>query len=159
TLQQLHITCFFPKPSHGDPQCGARGGLTVTVKDPTSLFQQRRQFTVSGPALPVPAIAGSDVVLDCKCSIDLPREGVEVRWFRTRFDSPVHLYKDGLHQLRKQDEAYRHRTQLFVEEFINGNVSLRLGDVRVSDNGQYTCLVRYARLYEEAEIELKVIGQ
>uniref|UniRef100_A0A4W3H2G1 Immunoglobulin V-set domain-containing protein n=1 Tax=Callorhinchus milii TaxID=7868 RepID=A0A4W3H2G1_CALMI len=90
---------------------------------------------ISGPALPVPAIAGSDVVLDCKCSIDLPREGVEVRWFRTRFESPVHLYKDGLHQLRKQDEAYRHRTQLFVEEFINGDVSLRLRDVRVSDNG------------------------
>ncbi|XP_042200758.1 butyrophilin subfamily 1 member A1-like [Callorhinchus milii] len=123
---------------------------------PLSLTAER--FTVSGPALPVPAIAGSDVVLDCKCSIDLPREGVEVRWFRTRYDSPVHLYKEGRQQLETQDEAYRHRTQLFVEEFINGDVSLRLGDVRVSDNGEYTCLVRYARLYEEAEIELKVIG-
>uniref|UniRef100_A0A4W3IKZ7 Ig-like domain-containing protein n=1 Tax=Callorhinchus milii TaxID=7868 RepID=A0A4W3IKZ7_CALMI len=95
-------------------------------------------FTVSGPALPVPAIAGSDVFLDCKCSTDLPREGVEVRWFRTRFESPVHLYKE---QLESQDEAYRHRTRLFVEEFINGNVSLRLEGVRVSDNGEYTCLV------------------
>uniref|UniRef100_A0A4W3GK57 Ig-like domain-containing protein n=1 Tax=Callorhinchus milii TaxID=7868 RepID=A0A4W3GK57_CALMI len=113
--------------------------------------------TVTGPALPVPAIAGSDVVLDCKCSIDLPREGVEVRWFRTRYDSPVHLYKEGRQQLETQDEAYRHRTQLFVEEFINGDVSLRLGDVRVSDNGAYTCFVDYAGWYEEAVIELKVI--
>uniref|UniRef100_A0A4W3GZI1 Ig-like domain-containing protein n=1 Tax=Callorhinchus milii TaxID=7868 RepID=A0A4W3GZI1_CALMI len=115
------------------------------------------KFTVTGPALPVPAIAGSDVVLDCKCSIDLPREGVEVRWFRTRYDSPVHLYKEGRQQLETQDEAYRHRTQLFVEEFINGDVSLRLGDVRVSDNGAYTCFVDYAGWYEEAVIELKVI--
>ncbi|XP_042200752.1 butyrophilin subfamily 1 member A1-like isoform X1 [Callorhinchus milii] len=123
---------------------------------PLSLTAER--FIVSGPALPVPAIAGSDVVLDCKCSTDLPRESVEVKWFRTRYDSPVHLYKEGRQQLETQDEAYRHRTQLFVEEFINGDVSLRLGDVRVSDNGQYTCLVRYAGWHEEAEIELKVIG-
>uniref|UniRef100_A0A4W3HLZ6 Ig-like domain-containing protein n=1 Tax=Callorhinchus milii TaxID=7868 RepID=A0A4W3HLZ6_CALMI len=115
-------------------------------------------FTVSGPALPVPAIAGSDVVLDCKCSTDLPREGVEVRWFRTRYESPVYLYSEGRDHLGKQDEAYRHRTILFVEEFINGNVSLRLEDVRVSDNGEYTCLVSYARWHEEALIELKVIG-
>uniref|UniRef100_A0A4W3GKC6 Ig-like domain-containing protein n=1 Tax=Callorhinchus milii TaxID=7868 RepID=A0A4W3GKC6_CALMI len=107
-----------------------------------SVYSQFK-FTVTGPALPVPAIAGSDVVLDCKCSIDLPREGVEVRWFRTRYDSPVHLYKEGRQQLETQDEAYRHRTQLFVEEFINGDVSLRLGDVRVSDNGAYTCFVDY----------------
>uniref|UniRef100_A0A4W3HJ83 B30.2/SPRY domain-containing protein n=1 Tax=Callorhinchus milii TaxID=7868 RepID=A0A4W3HJ83_CALMI len=116
------------------------------------------RFTVSGPALPVPAIAGSDVVLDCKCSTDLPREGVEVRWFRTRYESPVYLYSEGRDHLGKQDEAYRHRTILFVEEFINGNVSLRLEDVRVSDNGEYTCLVSYARWHEEALIELKVIG-
>uniref|UniRef100_A0A4W3GLJ1 Immunoglobulin V-set domain-containing protein n=1 Tax=Callorhinchus milii TaxID=7868 RepID=A0A4W3GLJ1_CALMI len=101
---------------------------------------KERLFTVSGPALPVPAIAGSDVVLDCKCSIDLPREGVEVRWFRTRYDSPVHLYKEGRQQLETQDEAYRHRTQLFVEGFINGDVSLRLGDVWGTDNGEYTLM-------------------
>ncbi|XP_042200757.1 butyrophilin subfamily 1 member A1 isoform X2 [Callorhinchus milii] len=122
---------------------------------PLSLTER---FTVSGPALPVPAIAGSDVVLDCKCSTDLPREGVEVRWFRTSYDSPVYLYKEGRHQLRKQDEAYRHRTQLFLKEFIYGNVSLRLGNVRVSDNGEYTCFVEYAGSNQDVLIELNVIG-
>eukprot|EP00062_Callorhinchus_milii_P027572 gi/632991034/ref/XP_007884443.1/ PREDICTED: myelin-oligodendrocyte glycoprotein-like [Callorhinchus milii] len=123
---------------------------------PLSLAER---FTVSGPALPVSAIAGSDVVLDCKCSTDLPLEGVEVKWFRTRYDSPVHLYKEGHHQLQKQKETYRGRTQLFVEEFINGNVSLRLEDVRVSDHGEYTCFVEYSEWYEEAVMELNVIGQ
>ncbi|XP_042200766.1 butyrophilin subfamily 1 member A1-like isoform X1 [Callorhinchus milii] len=121
---------------------------------PLSLAEK---FTVSGPALPVSAIAGSDVVLDCKCSTDLPLEGVEVKWFRTRYDSPVHLYKEGRHQLQKQKETYRGRTQLFVEEFINGNVSLRLEDVRVSDHGEYTCFVEYSEWYEEAVMELNVI--
>uniref|UniRef100_A0A4W3HJ90 Butyrophilin subfamily 1 member A1-like n=1 Tax=Callorhinchus milii TaxID=7868 RepID=A0A4W3HJ90_CALMI len=131
------------------------GSITISL---LRLLKPSSIFTVSGPALPVPAIAGSDVVLDCKCSTDLPREGVEVRWFRTRYESPVYLYSEGRDHLGKQDEAYRHRTILFVEEFINGNVSLRLEDVRVSDNGEYTCLVSYARWHEEALIELKVIG-
>uniref|UniRef100_A0A4W3IAB4 Ig-like domain-containing protein n=1 Tax=Callorhinchus milii TaxID=7868 RepID=A0A4W3IAB4_CALMI len=116
------------------------------------------EFTVSGPALPVSAIAGSDVVVDCKCSTDLPREGVEVRWFRTSFDSSVHLYKEGRDHLENQDKNYRHRTQLFVEEFINGNVSLRLEDVRGTDNGEYTCFIDYAGWYEEAVIQLQVLG-
>ncbi|XP_042200706.1 butyrophilin-like protein 8 [Callorhinchus milii] len=122
---------------------------------PLSLTER---FTVSGPALPVSAIAGSDVVVDCKCSTDLPREGVEVRWFRTSFDSSVHLYKEGRDHLENQDKNYRHRTQLFVEEFINGNVSLRLEDVRGTDNGEYTCFIDYAGWYEEAVIQLQVLG-
>uniref|UniRef100_A0A4W3IW71 Uncharacterized protein n=1 Tax=Callorhinchus milii TaxID=7868 RepID=A0A4W3IW71_CALMI len=98
------------------------------------------RFTVSGPALPVSAIAGSDVVLDCKCSTDLPLE--------------VHLYKEGRHQLQKQKETYRGRTQLFVEEFINGNVSLRLEDVRVSDHGEYTNVYN-SFLFDEIHIVQK----
>ncbi|XP_042200710.1 butyrophilin subfamily 1 member A1-like [Callorhinchus milii] len=121
---------------------------------PLSLAER---FTVSGPALPVPAIAGSDVVLDCKCSTDLPREGMEVRWFRTRFGSPVHLYSEGRDQTAEQDTAYRDRTQLFVEEFINGNMSLRLEDVQVADNGIYTCFINYEGWYEEAKIQLQVL--
>uniref|UniRef100_A0A4W3JQZ4 Butyrophilin subfamily 1 member A1-like n=1 Tax=Callorhinchus milii TaxID=7868 RepID=A0A4W3JQZ4_CALMI len=99
------------------------------------------RFTVSGPDHPVPATAGSDVVLDCTCSTHLSLERLEVRWFRTRYDSPVILYNEGHEQPSEQDTAYRHRTGLFVEEIMNGNVSLRLQDVRGSDNGQYTCYV------------------
>uniref|UniRef100_A0A4W3GAG0 Butyrophilin subfamily 1 member A1 n=1 Tax=Callorhinchus milii TaxID=7868 RepID=A0A4W3GAG0_CALMI len=120
--------------------------------------EMRSRFTVSGPALPVPAIAGSDVVLDCKCSTDLPLEGVEVRWFRTRFDSLVHLYSEGRDQTGEQEEAYKHRTELFKKEFIHGNVSLKLKDVWGSDNGTYRCFIDYAGWYEEAVMELKVIG-
>uniref|UniRef100_A0A4W3GKC5 Butyrophilin-like protein 2 n=1 Tax=Callorhinchus milii TaxID=7868 RepID=A0A4W3GKC5_CALMI len=112
----------------------------------------------SGPDHPVPAIAGSDVVLDCKCSTHLSLERLEVRWFRTRYNSPVYLYSEGHDQTSEQDTAYRHRTGLFVEEIMNGNVSLRLRDVRVSDNGTYTCFVDYKGLYEEADIQLQIIG-
>uniref|UniRef100_A0A4W3JR02 Butyrophilin subfamily 1 member A1-like n=1 Tax=Callorhinchus milii TaxID=7868 RepID=A0A4W3JR02_CALMI len=116
------------------------------------------RFTVSGPDHPVPATAGSDVVLDCTCSTHLSLERLEVRWFRTRYDSPVILYNEGHEQPSEQDTAYRHRTGLFVEEIMNGNVSLRLQDVRGSDNGQYTCYVQLGSFHEEAEVNLNVIG-
>uniref|UniRef100_A0A4W3IV52 Uncharacterized protein n=1 Tax=Callorhinchus milii TaxID=7868 RepID=A0A4W3IV52_CALMI len=120
-----------------------------------TLFTER--FTVSGPDHPVPATAGSDVVLDCTCSTHLSLERLEVRWFRTRYDSPVILYNEGHEQPSEQDTAYRHRTGLFVEEIMNGNVSLRLQDVRGSDNGQYTCYVQLGSFHEEAEVNLNVI--
>eukprot|EP00062_Callorhinchus_milii_P020860 gi/632976982/ref/XP_007905093.1/ PREDICTED: butyrophilin subfamily 1 member A1-like [Callorhinchus milii] len=122
---------------------------------PLSLTER---FTVSGPDHPVPATAGSDVVLDCTCSTHLSLERLEVRWFRTRYDSPVILYNEGHEQPSEQDTAYRHRTGLFVEEIMNGNVSLRLQDVRGSDNGQYTCYVQLGSFHEEAEVNLNVIG-
>uniref|UniRef100_A0A4W3J8M4 Uncharacterized protein n=1 Tax=Callorhinchus milii TaxID=7868 RepID=A0A4W3J8M4_CALMI len=121
-------------------------------------FVRVKRFTVSGPDHPVPATAGSDVVLDCTCSTHLSLERLEVRWFRTRYDSPVILYNEGHEQPSEQDTAYRHRTGLFVEEIMNGNVSLRLQDVRGSDNGQYTCYVQLGSFHEEAEVNLNVIG-
>uniref|UniRef100_A0A4W3JR18 Ig-like domain-containing protein n=1 Tax=Callorhinchus milii TaxID=7868 RepID=A0A4W3JR18_CALMI len=124
------------------------------VTDSMKAFTER--FTVSGPDHPVPATAGSDVVLDCKCSTHLSLERLEVRWFRTRFDSPVYLYSEGHDQPSEQDTAYRHRTQLFIEEIMNGNVSLRLRDVRGSDNGTFTCYVDYDGLHDEADIQLQI---
>uniref|UniRef100_A0A4W3GCE9 Ig-like domain-containing protein n=1 Tax=Callorhinchus milii TaxID=7868 RepID=A0A4W3GCE9_CALMI len=117
------------------------------------------KFTVSGPTHPITATTGSSVVLDCKCSISLSPEGVDIRWFKTRFDSPVYLYRRGRHNLEEQDESYRQRAQLSIEGLKEGIVSLRLADVRVTDNGTYTCFVDYAGSYEDTNIQLQVQGQ
>ncbi|XP_042200721.1 butyrophilin subfamily 1 member A1-like [Callorhinchus milii] len=39
---------------------------------------------------------------------------------------------------------------------MNGNVSLRLRDVRGSDNGTFTCYVDYDGLHDEADIQLQI---
>ncbi|XP_042201834.1 butyrophilin subfamily 1 member A1-like [Callorhinchus milii] len=111
------------------------------------------RFTVSGPPHPVTATA---VVLDCKCSISLLPEGVVIRWFRTRFDSPVYVYRGGRRRVEEEDEAYRHRAQLSIERLKEGDVSLRLADVRGTDNGTYTCFVDYAGSHEQTKIQLQV---
>eukprot|EP00062_Callorhinchus_milii_P027081 gi/632989961/ref/XP_007883928.1/ PREDICTED: butyrophilin subfamily 3 member A2-like [Callorhinchus milii] len=120
------------------------------------LSQSDEKFTVIGPAHPVQGFAGSEVVLDCKCSVGLPLPKVEVRWFRSSFAIPVHLFQDGHTNASKQDKTYRGRTELFTEEFINGNMSLKLKDVQWSDRGEYTCYIHDKQLYDEATIELQV---
>ncbi|XP_042202505.1 butyrophilin subfamily 2 member A2-like isoform X2 [Callorhinchus milii] len=114
------------------------------------------RFKVSGPTHPVTATAGSYVVLDCKCSISLLTEGVEIRWFKTRFDSPVYVYRGGRHQIEEEDEAYRYRAHLSTEQLKEGDVSLSLADVRVTDNGTYTCFIDYAGSQEGTKIQLQV---
>eukprot|EP00062_Callorhinchus_milii_P025830 gi/632987245/ref/XP_007910686.1/ PREDICTED: butyrophilin subfamily 1 member A1-like [Callorhinchus milii] len=120
------------------------------------LSQSDEKFTVIGPAHPVQGFAGSEVVLDCKCSVGLPLPTVEVRWFRSSFAIPVHLFQDGHTNASKQDKTYRGRTELFTEEFINGNMSLKLKDVQWSDRGEYTCYIDDKQSYDEATIELQV---
>uniref|UniRef100_A0A8C4STG1 Butyrophilin subfamily 3 member A2-like Ig-C domain-containing protein n=1 Tax=Erpetoichthys calabaricus TaxID=27687 RepID=A0A8C4STG1_ERPCA len=53
-------------------------------------------------------------------------------------------------------QAFKGRTALFPEEFVSGNVSLRLQDVRISDGGLYRCLVASGLWNEEAHITLNV---
>uniref|UniRef100_A0A4W3H0X5 Butyrophilin subfamily 1 member A1 n=1 Tax=Callorhinchus milii TaxID=7868 RepID=A0A4W3H0X5_CALMI len=120
------------------------------------LPRKNEKFTVIGPAHPVQGFAGSEVVLDCKCSVGLPLPTVEVRWFRSSFAIPVHLFQDGHTNASKQDKTYRGRTELFTEEFINGNMSLKLKDVQWSDRGEYTCYIDDKQSYDEATIELQV---
>ncbi|XP_066578019.1 butyrophilin subfamily 1 member A1-like [Amia ocellicauda] len=73
--------------------------------------------------------------------------------------SPVFLYQGGRFILKDQMLSYKGRAELFPEEFRKGNVSLRLKDVRGSDDGLYKCLVQYADSYEEALIDVVVRGR
>uniref|UniRef100_A0A4W3GKP9 B30.2/SPRY domain-containing protein n=1 Tax=Callorhinchus milii TaxID=7868 RepID=A0A4W3GKP9_CALMI len=76
--------------------------------------------------------------------------------FRTRFDFPVYAYRGGRRRVEEEDEAYRHRAQLSIERLKEGDVSLRLADVRGTDNGTYTCFVDYAGSHEQTKIQLQV---
>ncbi|XP_039601942.1 NACHT, LRR and PYD domains-containing protein 3-like [Polypterus senegalus] len=79
-----------------------------------------------------------------------------VRWTRGDFFTPVLLYRNSEIITHNQIEAYKGRTALFPEELVNGNVSLRLQDVRVSDGGLYTCAVYSGQWEEETHFTLNV---
>ncbi|XP_067399579.1 butyrophilin subfamily 1 member A1-like [Emydura macquarii macquarii] len=83
-------------------------------------------------------------------------ENMEVRWFRSEFTSFVHLYQRGKDQYEQQMPEYKGRTELFRDGIMDGNVPLRIVDIRPSDEGQYRCFVQDGVFYEEAVLELKV---
>ncbi|XP_006035924.1 butyrophilin subfamily 1 member A1-like isoform X2 [Alligator sinensis] len=114
------------------------------------------QFTVVGPDQPVTAIVGEEIVLPCRLSPNMSAENMEVRWFRSEFTYYVHLYRDGTDQFGGQMPEYRTRTAFWKDGLTHGNVSLRILNIRPSDEGQYTCFVIDGITNEEAVIGLKV---
>uniref|UniRef100_A0A8C0GXV7 Butyrophilin subfamily 1 member A1-like n=1 Tax=Chelonoidis abingdonii TaxID=106734 RepID=A0A8C0GXV7_CHEAB len=116
------------------------------------------QFKVIGPDHPIMATAGEDIVLPCHLSPRVSAENMEVRWYRSQFYSPVHLYRDGDNQNERQMPDYQGRTEFLRDDIANGSVALRIRHVRPSDEGQYRCFFRSSVFHEESLLELKVAG-
>ncbi|MBN3304795.1 BT1A1 protein, partial [Amia calva] len=113
-------------------------------------------FEVLGPADPVVVLAGEDAVLPCYLSPNISAEDMEIRWFREISVTPVCLFQYAQYDFSHQMPSYKDRAELFPEELKKGNVSLRLKDVRGSDDGGYNCLVRSALMEEETHIKVLV---
>ncbi|XP_075769469.1 butyrophilin subfamily 1 member A1-like [Pelodiscus sinensis] len=114
------------------------------------------QFTVTGPECPIATDLGGEAVLSCYLSPRMSAESMEVRWFRSRFSAVVHLYRDGQDQFGDQMPEYQGRTELLKHKIADGKVSLRIRDVRPSDEGQYTCFFQSKVSYEEVLLEVQV---
>ncbi|KAH1183259.1 hypothetical protein KIL84_004751 [Mauremys mutica] len=116
------------------------------------------EFTVIGPDRPIIASLGGEAVLPCHLSPRMSAENMELRWFRSEFSIVVHLYRDGQDQYRHQMPEYQGRTELLKGDIKNGSVSLRIRDIRPSDNGQYKCFFQSGVSYKDAFLELQVAG-
>ncbi|XP_067865040.1 butyrophilin subfamily 3 member A2-like [Heterodontus francisci] len=116
------------------------------------------KFTVTGPTHPVVAIVGEDAVLECRLVPDLSASNIVVRWLKSDLGSAVHAYRNGEDDTAAQDHDYRGRTEQFKDELSKGNVSLRIKNTRVFDEGKYICSVDDETDFEETVIELKVGG-
>ncbi|KAF7647061.1 hypothetical protein LDENG_00177970 [Lucifuga dentata] len=107
---------------------------------------------VIGSPEQIVAVVGDDVILPCHLEPQANAEDLTVEWARLdlqpeRFDSSsnseyVHLYRDGEDIPDSQMASYIGRTDLLGgDELRRGNVSLKLTNVTLSDQGQYRCLL------------------
>ncbi|XP_041093950.1 butyrophilin subfamily 2 member A2-like [Polyodon spathula] len=117
---------------------------------------QRGRWTVVGSNQPVIAYPGDDVILHCHMSPRVSAVDMEVRWFRERFDRPVHLYINQKDRLEKQDRAYQGRTALSPSALRTGDISLSLRNLQSSDKGIYNCLADDGSWNEEGQTEVIV---
>ncbi|XP_055983788.1 myelin-oligodendrocyte glycoprotein [Sorex fumeus] len=119
-------------------------------------FSSAGQFRVIGPKHPIRAVVGDEVELPCRISPGKNATGMEVGWYRPPFSRVVHLYRNGKDQDGEQAPEYRGRTELLKEAIGEGKVTLRLRNVRLIDEGGFTCFFRDHAYQEEAAMELKV---
>ncbi|XP_049326038.1 NACHT, LRR and PYD domains-containing protein 3-like isoform X5 [Astyanax mexicanus] len=119
------------------------------------------RFKVVGPAAPLVAVAGEDLILPCSLQPNISAEGMMVEWFRLHeTDTLVHLYINSADRNGEQMESYRGRTALFKEELKKGNASLKLSALQPSDDGAYTCLIRDVDSYiDDVTLYVEVKGK
>ncbi|XP_048376140.1 butyrophilin subfamily 1 member A1-like isoform X2 [Stegostoma tigrinum] len=113
-------------------------------------------FNVFGKDDPIIVSVGEDAVLECQLVSDISLDTLDVRWFTSDSASPVHLYTDGQDRPDVQDKGYQGRTELFKDEFSHGNASLKLKNIKISDEGSYTCSIDSKTRHDEAVIDLRV---
>ncbi|XP_054900879.1 CD276 antigen [Poeciliopsis prolifica] len=120
-------------------------------------IQAMAKLELQVPDLPVVALHGKDVALNCSFSHTSPfnLSDVTVFWQLTDTKRSVHGFSMGQDQLMEQAESYANRTSLFPSQLTMGNASLLLQRVAVADEGSYTCFVRVQE-YDSAALLLQV---
>ncbi|ROI15877.1 Myelin-oligodendrocyte glycoprotein [Anabarilius grahami] len=115
------------------------------------------QYEVVGPADPVFAVPGEDVILPCSVKPNISVVDMRVEWLRLdQKDSLVHLYEDHEDRNTEQIQSYRGRTKLNHQELQKGNASLKLSSVQISDEGRYKCFIQSKSWNDDATVDFIV---
>lgn len=95
-------------------------------------------FSKQSPPKPTVVLAGRAAILPCYFSSD--DDPLFVEWSKEHLHpNVVVLYREGKEEHRLKDKTYRYRTSLVRPEMDNSDKSLRIADVQLSDEGNYTC--------------------
>ena len=110
---------------------------------------------------------GKEVILPCH--IEPPITAAAAARLTAEWTRPdlrpeyVHLLQDGRENTDELNPLYKHRTFLFSDAKRHGNISLRLQQVTLADNGTYRCFVPGLSSRSVTErsslIELIVLGK
>ncbi|XP_025001690.2 butyrophilin subfamily 3 member A2-like isoform X8 [Gallus gallus] len=120
------------------------------------------QFKIIPPNNPVVGVIGKGVVLPCQLEARTISERLSVQWIfagkSPNIDVTSYDGKNILNPVR-EDKTYQGRTDFFQTEISNGNVSLHLKNVMISDKGKYICSVFLENWYDEVMVDLDVAAQ
>uniref|UniRef100_A0A667Z1Y2 Ig-like domain-containing protein n=1 Tax=Myripristis murdjan TaxID=586833 RepID=A0A667Z1Y2_9TELE len=122
----------------------------------SSLSLCEGQSQLIGPSQPIVAIVGGHIFLPSHLEPAVDAVGRTVEWTRPDLDHRfVHVWRrDGVEVVSKKHLSYEGRTSLFLHKLMNGDVSLKLSEVKLSDEGKYQCFI--PSLDRESIVELVV---
>lgn len=113
------------------------------------------QSEVVGEPQPIIALVGDDIILPCRLHPAMDASDMTVEWARSDLDPRfVLVWRDGVELEAKKHPSYQRRTSLFPDQLKHGNISLKLSNVKLSDQGRYRCFV--PALSKEFSVQLFV---
>ncbi|XP_042256673.1 lamin-A-like [Thunnus maccoyii] len=102
----------------------------------------RGQSQLIGSSQPIVATLGDDIIFPCHLQPAVDAAGLTLEWTRPDLDPRfVHVWRDGVELVSKKHKSFAGRTSLFTDELKNGNISLKLSKVQLSDHGTYRCFI------------------
>ncbi|XP_027143453.1 myelin-oligodendrocyte glycoprotein-like isoform X2 [Larimichthys crocea] len=106
---------------------------------------------VIGSLMPIVAAPGDDVILPCHLEPFMNVEALTVEWSKPDLKPDpldrlsrveyVHLYRDRREVPDMKIQSYVKRTALFTDRLKHGNISLKILNVTVEDEGRYKCFI------------------
>ncbi|XP_037615106.1 butyrophilin subfamily 3 member A2-like [Sebastes umbrosus] len=115
----------------------------------------RGQSQLIGRPQPIVALVGDDIILPCHLEPAVDVAAMTLEWTRPDLNSiAVFAWRAGQDLVHVKDPSYTGRTSLFTDGLKNGNISLKLSKVKLSDEGRYQCYV--PDLDKESLVELVV---
>uniref|UniRef100_A0A0F8ADA9 Butyrophilin subfamily 2 member A1 n=1 Tax=Larimichthys crocea TaxID=215358 RepID=A0A0F8ADA9_LARCR len=95
-----------------------------------------------GQSLTILAMVGDDVILPCHLEPAEDAFSMTVEWARLDLNPRfVHVRRDSAEFLAHQNPSYVGRTSVSSTKLKHGDVSLKLSNVRLSDEGIYRCYI------------------
>ncbi|XP_029932753.1 butyrophilin subfamily 1 member A1-like [Myripristis murdjan] len=113
------------------------------------------QSQLIGPPQPIVAILGGDIILPCHLEPSMDVAATTVEWARPDLEPRfVHVWRERQDFLADQNPSYEGRTSLFTDKLKDGDISLKLSTVKLSDEGKYRCFI--PTLKQDSFVELVV---
>ncbi|XP_029932745.1 CD276 antigen-like [Myripristis murdjan] len=114
------------------------------------------QSQLIGPPQQIVAIVGDDIILPSHLEPAVDAFDMIVEWTRPDLDHRFVLqWYHGWELEHKKHPSYEGRTSLSLGKLTNGDVSLKLSEVKLSDEGKYRCFI--PSLDRESIVELVVV--
>ncbi|XP_007654065.2 CD276 antigen-like isoform X1 [Ornithorhynchus anatinus] len=104
-----------------------------------------------------PVRVGNNMTLQCSFQVPFGND-LRIHWhhYLNGRRAIVHSYYNGTEQLKDQDEAFHGRTKLSLPGIQQGDASLTLTDLRLSDRGDYRCIIVNGGNFKSSNISLQV---
>uniref|UniRef100_A0A3B3DB65 Ig-like domain-containing protein n=1 Tax=Oryzias melastigma TaxID=30732 RepID=A0A3B3DB65_ORYME len=109
--------------------------MTVMMKVFQVLLLLNFVWTLTRGDIDVSCQFGETCVFPCRFS---PGHHILIHW-HLNLTVQVHSFFDDQDQLGQQDQQFKGRTSLFLDQILEGNASLLLTGVKVKDEGRYQC--------------------